>query len=119
MRLFLGIDGGQSTTTAVIGDDSGRILGSGVRLYAAAIALVIVVDIPFPVAIALIGVVAVAYTVSGGIRSVIWTDMLQALLFVGGGMLALGFLVAEAGGVSTLYSALSQGTTPGGNPSGM
>ena len=29
MRLFLGIDGGQSTTTAVIGDDSGRILGSG------------------------------------------------------------------------------------------
>ena len=29
MRLFLGIDGGQSSTSAVIGDDSGRILGSG------------------------------------------------------------------------------------------
>jgi N-acetylglucosamine kinase-like BadF-type ATPase len=29
MNLFLGIDGGQSSTTAVIGDDSGRILGSG------------------------------------------------------------------------------------------
>jgi N-acetylglucosamine kinase-like BadF-type ATPase len=29
MRLFLGIDGGQSSTTAVIGNDSGRILGSG------------------------------------------------------------------------------------------
>jgi N-acetylglucosamine kinase-like BadF-type ATPase len=29
MPLFLGIDGGQSTTTAVIGDESGRILGSG------------------------------------------------------------------------------------------
>ena len=29
MRLFLGIDGGQSSTTAVIGDESGRILGSG------------------------------------------------------------------------------------------
>src|SRR6185312_5654167 len=27
--LFLGIDGGQSRTTAVIGDDTGRILGSG------------------------------------------------------------------------------------------
>lgn len=27
--LFLGIDGGQSTTTAVIGDDTGRVLGSG------------------------------------------------------------------------------------------
>ena len=29
MALFLGIDGGQSSTTAVIGDESGRILGSG------------------------------------------------------------------------------------------
>jgi N-acetylglucosamine kinase-like BadF-type ATPase len=29
MSLFLGIDGGQSSTTAVIGDDAGRILGSG------------------------------------------------------------------------------------------
>jgi N-acetylglucosamine kinase-like BadF-type ATPase len=29
-RLFLGIDGGQSSTTAIIGEASGRILGSGV-----------------------------------------------------------------------------------------
>jgi N-acetylglucosamine kinase-like BadF-type ATPase len=29
MRLFLGVDGGQSGTTAIIGDESGRILGIG------------------------------------------------------------------------------------------
>jgi N-acetylglucosamine kinase-like BadF-type ATPase len=29
MRLFLGIDGGQSSTLALIGDESGRILGAG------------------------------------------------------------------------------------------
>lgn len=29
MSFFLGIDGGQSSTTAVIGDETGRILGSG------------------------------------------------------------------------------------------
>ncbi len=29
MKLFLGVDGGQSSTKALIGDDSGRILGSG------------------------------------------------------------------------------------------
>jgi len=29
MRLFLGVDGGQSGTTAVIGDQDGRILGTG------------------------------------------------------------------------------------------
>jgi N-acetylglucosamine kinase len=29
MKLFLGVDGGQSGTTALIGDESGRILGEG------------------------------------------------------------------------------------------
>ena len=29
MKLYLGVDGGQSGTTAVIGDDGGRILGTG------------------------------------------------------------------------------------------
>lgn len=29
MALFLGVDGGQSSTTAVIGDETGRLLGSG------------------------------------------------------------------------------------------
>ena len=28
-KLFLGVDGGQSTTTALIGDETGRILGAG------------------------------------------------------------------------------------------
>jgi len=30
MRLFLGVDGGQSSTTALIGDERGRILGRGI-----------------------------------------------------------------------------------------
>ena len=29
MRLFLGVDGGQSATTALIGDEAGRVLGAG------------------------------------------------------------------------------------------
>jgi N-acetylglucosamine kinase-like BadF-type ATPase len=29
MKLFLGVDGGQSGTTAVIGGETGRILGTG------------------------------------------------------------------------------------------
>src|SRR5947207_14994160 len=29
MRLYLGIDGGQSSTTALIGDENGRVLGVG------------------------------------------------------------------------------------------
>src|SRR5215472_6117182 len=29
MRLFLGVDGGQSSTTALIGDEEGRVIGCG------------------------------------------------------------------------------------------
>lgn len=29
MRLFLGVDGGQSSTTALVGDESGRVIGVG------------------------------------------------------------------------------------------
>lgn len=29
MKLFLGVDGGQSSTTAVIGDEGGRVVGYG------------------------------------------------------------------------------------------
>src|ERR1700722_6402432 len=28
-KLFLGVDGGQSSTTALIGDETGRVLGTG------------------------------------------------------------------------------------------
>src|SRR5579872_1447617 len=29
MRLFLGVDGGQSSTTALVGDEAGRVIGIG------------------------------------------------------------------------------------------
>jgi SSS family transporter len=94
----------------------GRTLGSGVRLYCAAIALVVVVDLSFPVAIAVIAAVAVTYTIRGGIRSVVWTEVLQALLFLGGGVLALAYLVSEAGGIGSVWNALAAGQTAGGSP---
>ena len=29
MKLFLGVDGGQSSTTALVGDETGRVMGVG------------------------------------------------------------------------------------------
>lgn len=78
-----------SQTVATVLFTVGRLLGSGVRLYGGAIALVVVARIPFPMAIALIAGVAVAYTMLGGLRSVVWTDVIQGLLLGGGALLAL------------------------------
>jgi Na+/proline symporter len=44
-------------------------------------------------AIAIIGVVGIAYTVAGGIRAVIWTDSMQIVIVLGTLLLSIGLLL--------------------------
>ncbi|MBN2289702.1 MAG: sodium:solute symporter [Candidatus Glassbacteria bacterium] len=70
-----------------------QILGSGVRLYAAALVLAAVLEVnSIATAIVLIAGVTILYTWAGGISAVIWTDCLQAVIMIGGGVLALWLL---------------------------
>ncbi len=71
-----------------------RLLASGVRLAGCAIALSVVFDIPLNTAIILITVTALFYTMSGGIRAVIWTDMAQFFLFVIAALIATGTIIS-------------------------
>ena len=66
-----------------------RILGSGVRLAGCAIAVSVFFDLELRTAIVCIAIFAMIYTTTGGIKAVIWTDMLQFFLFTGGGLLAI------------------------------
>jgi len=68
----------------------GRTLASGARLFIAALALSVVTGLPVEGAIVGTGVIALLYTGTGGIRAVVWTDVLQAAA------LALGLIVALA-----------------------
>jgi len=61
-----------------------RILGSGVRLAGCAIAVSVFFGLEMKTAIILIASFALLYTITGGIKAVIWTDMLQLVLFVVG-----------------------------------
>lgn len=58
-----------------------RLLADGVRLFAAAIPLKIITGLDYPTAIALIALLTLAYTWYGGLRSVIWIDVLQLLVY--------------------------------------
>lgn len=60
----------------------GRLLASGVRLYLAGLAFSVATGLPLSGSILVAGLVAGIYTGSGGIRSVMWTDILQAGLFI-------------------------------------
>jgi SSS family transporter len=58
------------------------------------------------VSIALIGVVTTLYSLEGGFEAVIWTDVLQAFVMLGGVVVALSFLGAGLpGGLGSLIPA--------------
>lgn len=59
----------------------------------------------FHAAIATIALAAGAYTVFGGLRSVLWTDLLQATLLVAGGAVTFATSLAAAGGWSAVLPA--------------
>ena len=86
-----------------------RILASGVRLTAAAIAVQVVTGWAFGKCVVGFTGLTVLYTVYGGIKSIIWTDVLQFFLFVGGAALALFLILGDGavGGLSGVLSAAS------------
>lgn len=79
---------------------AGRVLASGVRLFIAALAFSAATGAPIPLSIVACGVIAGLYTRAGGIRSVIWTDVLQAAVFLtGAGALLWAAVSAVPGGL--------------------
>src|SRR5713101_4749858 len=75
-----------------------RLLGSGVRLMAAALAVALLVGWPLWATIALFTVVSIAYIGLGGVKAVVWTNVFQASTFLIGGALTVGFLAFSIDG---------------------
>ncbi len=76
-----------------------RLLADGVRLFATAIPLKIMaesvgIDVSYFVIILAIGVVTIIYTYVGGIKAVVWMDVVQMFIYVGGALLAIVMLLA-------------------------
>ncbi|MFC0524720.1 sodium:solute symporter [Pontibacillus salicampi] len=64
-----------------------RGLGTGVVLYAPALVLSVVTGMDVSLTIIIMAVLAVSYTVLGGISAVIWTDVIQmVVLWIGAGL---------------------------------
>jgi solute:Na+ symporter, SSS family len=76
----------------------GGILGQSVRVLVAALALKVVTPLEFHECIWIIGIFAVGWTLMGGMRTVIWTDVMQFFLFVGAGLLSLAWMISSIEG---------------------
>src|SRR5881227_1178558 len=88
-----------------------RVLASGARLYAAAIALVLAYEMIRGVqpgqketlfiyigSTTAIVVLTAIYTTFGGIKAVIWTDLIQASIMIGSALIALALLYSAIPG---------------------
>ncbi len=70
-----------------------RILASGVRLYTASLVIMITTGWPLWVAFSVLVLLTTVFTVAGGLKAVMWTDVLQVIIFSCGALAALAFLL--------------------------
>ena len=97
--------GGVTQKTASLIFLATRNLGDGLRLLLTGIVVEKVTGVGLPQSIIIVGVCTIAYTFVGGMKAVIWSDCIQFLIYVGGGLLALIFIVRMLpGGWSELMS---------------
>jgi len=90
--------GGGAKTLATVIFTVGSILGQSVRVYVAALPLQIVTGMNIGVCVVIIGILAIIWTLMGGMRTVIWTDVMQFFLFTFGGILTLVWIIGGLNG---------------------
>ncbi|MBI4345250.1 MAG: sodium/solute symporter [Elusimicrobia bacterium] len=87
-----------------------RLLASGVRLMAACVAVGVLVGWSLPPVIALFTVISIVYIAFGGIKAVVWTNVVQAVTFIGAGIATLFFLGASIdGGLAAVWKIAGEG----------
>ena len=100
--------GTRKTASAVF--MSVRALGDSVRVYVAAIPLAVVTHWSILTSVVVVSLATLAYTWAGGIKAVIWVDVMQMGLYVVAGIATIAVAASLAGGISTsLSAALAEG----------
>ncbi len=72
-----------------------RTAADGVRLFATAIPLKLMLNIDYPTAIIIIAIITLVYTITGGVKGIIWVDVVLMIIYLGGAILAGYFLLTE------------------------
>ncbi len=70
-----------------------RALSDGVRLFATALVLTVVTHISDSWTVIIIGAITVAYTLYGGMRTVVWSDVIHFFVYIAGAGLAFWVLL--------------------------
>ena len=83
-----------------------RALADGIRLFATALVISVVTNVPVTWAVLIIGVAMIVYTVRGGAAAVIWTDVVQLFVYIAGAAVVfISLLALIPGGWSEVLRA--------------
>ncbi len=82
-----------------------RALGDSVRVFASAIPLAIVTGWSIPTSVVVVCLVTLVYTWAGGIRAVVWVDVMQLFLYTLGGIVTVFVAVRLAGGLGLAFDS--------------
>jgi solute:Na+ symporter, SSS family len=82
-----------------------RFMGDGVRIFAGAIPLALLTGWSIPTAIVAMGGVTLVYTWFGGLKAVVWADVVQLVVYLTGGVAALLIAWELAGGAQNAFLA--------------
>jgi SSS family solute:Na+ symporter len=83
-----------------------RVMAAGVRLAVPAIPIALILGVPVWVAIVVLAAGTALYTYLGGIKAVIWIDLIQVFVYLSGAILAVTYLLAAIpGGLGGVLTA--------------
>jgi SSS family transporter len=80
-----------------------RAFSTGVTVYGISLVLMICLNIPFWAAVLMLGGVTIGYDTMGGMKAVIWSDVIQIVVLFGAILAAIGMAVHLTGGLSVVF----------------
>jgi SSS family transporter len=85
-----------------------RAIADGLRLYLAALLLEQFTSWNSQVSVLVIGVATMVYTYLGGMQAVIWTDLIQFVIYITGALIAATFILQQVDGGLAGFLAVGQ-----------
>ena len=99
-----------------------RTFADGIRLFATALVISVVTQVPVSWTVVVLGAAMIVYTVRGGVSAVIWTDVVQMFVYIAGALLVFGGLlrlidggwpeIVEVAGTAGRFRAFDFSTDP-------
>ena len=83
-----------------------RAFSTGVTVYGISLVLKVCLGIPFWAAVILLGGITIIYDSLGGMKAVIWSDVIQLIVLFGAILTAIGVAVSLVGGFTEIFNQI-------------